>query len=98
MKKEKRPKDSPWIAWLALVIAIFGGVPGLITTLDYFKRTGLQINYDAKDIPMNNRKRAGCYNVSAVTIAVEKMAERAYVSESNYTKMGSVGVYIIKRM
>jgi hypothetical protein len=49
-------------------------------------------------IPMNNRKRGGCYNVSAVTVAVKKMAERAYAFASNYTKMGSVGVYVIKRI
>jgi hypothetical protein len=45
--KPEPKKESPWVAWLALVIAILGGVPGLISTADYFKRSSLKIQFDA---------------------------------------------------
>jgi hypothetical protein len=45
MRKQKQ--QNTWIAWLALVVAFVGGVPGLINTADYFRRNSLKINFDS---------------------------------------------------
>ncbi len=39
-------KQNTWVAWLALAIAILGGIPGLISTTNYFKRSSLAVNFN----------------------------------------------------
>jgi hypothetical protein len=45
--KRNRDKEPPWLALTALVVALFGGVPGLISVLDFLKRNSLAVHFDA---------------------------------------------------
>jgi len=49
MPKTKRNKSNSknWIAIIALFVALFGGIPGIIQTCNHFSQPALSIDYDA---------------------------------------------------
>lgn len=44
--KTHHKKNVPWMAILALVIALIGGVPGIFNVIDYFNRIEVKIVFD----------------------------------------------------
>ncbi|MFA5903348.1 MAG: hypothetical protein WC836_05390 [Desulfobacula sp.] len=45
-KKQSKPKKIEWLPIVALVIALFGGIPGALGVIDYIKRSSIIIDFD----------------------------------------------------
>jgi len=45
-KKQSKSKRIEWLSIVALIIALFGGIPGIIGVVDYFKRSSFTIGFD----------------------------------------------------